>query len=178
MKSLKIISIAIFAMLFVSCGEQPTQPNYNKYLIQLDTNWIEVFDIDTIPINIGSYWSDNNLLEHEIIIKNEDDYKSLFIDAVKIAKQNNHIYWDTTYKEIAIDFNQRFIVSYGFAGADYGYTRKVFFNKDKKEYLYLLEIKFLSPNKPIKAFLENISIPVLAKEFKITFDTLRINFPY
>jgi hypothetical protein len=172
----------LFAVLMFSCDKStvnPTNcPGYNKLTIQNDSNWVEVFDIDTVDICFGpTYWIDQNKMDHNIIINSENEYKSIFDDAVTTSGKYFYLSkCDTVYKPTGVDFNNRFMIIYHLTSADVIFTRQIFKNKCFNEYLYLVSINRLSLNKIGKRFSENISLPKINTETKVVFDTIQVNF--
>ncbi len=174
-----IIILAMAVLLLVSCEkEQPTNlsATYDKYQIQNDSDWVEVTDIDTLNPCFGpAHWIRHN--NKYIIIKNENDYKTIFDeDVATFGKDFIIAKCDTVYKPTGVDFSTRFMISYKIATGDDEYTRKIFRNKFSNEYLYLVSITYLSSNKILRGWGESISLPIINSDIKVLFDTLHTNF--
>ena len=187
MKKVFVFFAASILMFLAACNESTVNNKknisnnniiYNKLTIQNDSNWVEVFDIDTLDICFGpTYWADQNKIDRNIIINKENEYKTIFDDAV--ATSGKYFYLtkcDTVYKSTGVDFNNRFIIIYGIGTGDDKFTRQIFKNKYSNEYLYLVSITRLSNNDILKGFFENISLPKINNETKVKFDTLHVNF--
>ena len=177
MKNIILATIVVMIATFTSCKmEQLIAVSYDKHTIQNDTNWVEVIDIDTINVCLSSYWSDKDLNNRNIIIKNEEEYKEIFEDAILTSGKNFLPYCDTVYKPTGIDFDKRFMIMYGITGADDKFTRQIFLNKSTSEYLYLISINRLSLSKVRRCWWEYISLPIVNGNAKVTFDTIHVNF--
>jgi len=176
-------------ILTVSCKqEQPTNLslNYDKYLVQNDSDCVEVTDIDTLDFCFGpSYRSSEFLNEPNTIynyksgqiLRSESEYKTIFDDAVaKNGKDFHYNKCDTIYKPTGVNFEKRFIVMHRFNGGDYGYERIIYKNKVNNEYLYLFKIRLLSNNEQLKGYWDYISLPLINNQASIKFDTILINF--
>jgi len=181
MKKLSILSLALFMLFAVGCkNEQPTLYSLpDKYTIQNDTNWVEVIDIDTVEVCFGpSYWNSKGMINHQIILNSENEYKAIFDDAVATTGREFHLTkCDTIYKPTGINFSERIMLLYRLSGGDYEFSRKIYYNKNLNEYLHLTTVKFLSYNEIMRVFNDNISLPKHNDNTKIVFDTLHINFP-
>ncbi len=174
-----IFILAIAVMLLVSCEkEQPTNfsATYDKYQIQNDSDWVEITDIDTLNSCLGpAYWIREN--NKYIIIKNENEYKTIFDDAVAtLGKDFIIAKCDTVYKPTGVDFSKRFIISYKIATGDVKFTRKIFKNKISKDYFYLVSITNFSSNEILRGWGESISLPIINSDINVVFDTLHTNF--
>lgn len=180
MKTFIIYLLTSFMMLIVSCKqEQPTQPNYDKYAIQLDTNWVEVFDIDTLHLCFGSsYWNLKGMVNHQLVLKSEEEYKTIFDEAVKISSKD--FKWqncDTIYKPTGIVFQKKILILYTQTSTPAFWNRKIFYNSKEDEYLYLLEIKLKSPYgypeyDVLESYNETLAMPRYSDKTKIKFDTI------
>ena len=178
MNRITIITLALLMLFAVSCKQEQATiySPINKYAIQDDTNWVEVTDIDTVNICLGSfYWNYKSMVSHSIIIKNENEYKAIFDDALATTRKDFLPYCDTVYKPTGVDFNNRFMIMYSISGGDSRFTRRIFYSKNLNEYLYLTTIEFRSGNEILRGFSENISLPKINEDTKIIFDTLNIN---
>ncbi len=181
MKKTAFIWLAFFMLFAVGCQkEQPTIYSLpDKYTIQEDTNWVEITDIDTVDVCFGpSYWNYKGMVDHQIILHSENEYKAIFDDAVATTGREFHLTnCDTTYKPTGVNFSERIMVLYSLTGGDYEFSRKIYYNKNLNKYLHLTTVKFLSYNKIMRGFFDNISLPRYNDSIKIVFDTLHINFP-
>jgi hypothetical protein len=187
MKKVFVFFGASILMLLAACNESTVTPkknisynniSYNKLTIQNDSNWVEVFDIDSIKLCFGPfYWDYKNQRDHNIIINSENEYKTIFDDAVATTGKDFHFTkCDTIYQPTDVDFNNRFMIIYNLTSADDKFTRQIFKNKCSNEYLYLVSINRLSLNKIGRSFIENISLPKISYDTKVVFDTLHVNF--
>lgn len=166
-------------MLFVSCGEQPTQPNYNKYAIQLDTNWIEVFDIDTVTFCANPFDFRNGL-----VLKNRTNCYDLF-EKLKSNKADAKYYpcSKVDFVPPSINFDERFLILYfTVINSKFSTNRKVYFNKELDEYTYILEISAkLSKDSVLtemgKSYVDKITLRKFTEKTKVNFDTI-MNIKY
>lgn len=176
-----IITFALVLMtILISCKEDnPTIPShYSKIQLEKDSNWIEIFDIDTIDLCFGtSYWSIKGMYEHIIVLKSEKEYKELFDDAVRLTKKDFYN-CDTNYKSTRIEFDKRFLILYSISSTPCTWIRKIYYNAKLDEYLYLLEKKYDHKKNTYEtlvsySYQENITLPYITKNTKILFQEIK-----
>jgi hypothetical protein len=162
-------------ILIVSCKqEQPTQVNYDKYAIQLDTNWVEVFDIDTVKICANPFDFRDGL-----VLKNNTDCYDLF-EKLKSNKADAKFYPCAKEEFVppSVDFDERFLLLYfTIINSTESTNRKVYYNKELDEYTYILEI--ISPypeNSHVTmmgiSYIDKISLRKFTEKTKVNFDTI------
>ncbi|HPI19219.1 MAG TPA: hypothetical protein PKY56_02515 [Candidatus Kapabacteria bacterium] len=186
MKVLKyLVSIAFLICLFACSEDSVTKfSNYNKTTIQSDSNWVEVTEIDTV-FDLCYHGSD---VLGGAVCRNIDDYRyyyNLVQNRIKEQKakmsqelrnQLGPCYKFDTLVPPAINFNNKDLILYGIKGlkGSAEFIRKIYFNKQTKEYLYLLKI-FLDPrNFVLSIYDEAIALPELDNINKIRFDTIMV----
>ena len=174
-----IIIFAIAVMLLVSCEkEQPTNlsATYDKYQIQNDSDWVEIFDIDTVNVCIHP-----EVYNGGKIANTEDKFYEYFKENLQYYKTTDSAKYPCffNYTSPEIDFVKRdLILFYAMTGMVKKTERFVYYNESLNEYLYLIKIytKY-SPN-TIRydrgdGFVDLVTIPKI-NNTKIVIDTLWI----
>lgn len=174
-----IFLLISFMILTVSCKqEQPTNLslNYDKYLVQNDSDWVEVTDIDTVKVCIS-----DKLYKNGIALTTEADYKSLFFETLKdddylwhIRNYPNKTSCTEEYQTPQIDFEKQTLVLYRapHGGGNPQFIRKIYRNSITNELLYLLETIINTQTMENSYFVESITIPRLNNGNQIKFDTI------
>jgi hypothetical protein len=175
MNKTMILLIISSLMFIISCKqEQPTQlsPKYDKNNIQNDTNWVEIFDIDTVKVCIR-----NEVYYAGKIAASEFQYKEYFDGNLKYIKAVDSIKYPCFFNYIRpnIDFGKRDILLYFLhtGGGFPIYKRHLYKNSQAKLYLYLLEVNKIKTTEENSFFDETIAIPKIEDGFNIKFDTLQ-----
>lgn len=185
MKKTLIFAIVSILMLMISCSDdQPTKVSnyvFDKRNIENDTNWIEIFDIDTV-FDICFHWED---VENGVICNSEDDYKHFYNisqERIKDLKQRlsqetrdklGPCYKYNDYFSPNIDFEQRDLIIYSTHAGMSEFERKLYYNQVENEYFYLVTINYIVDELTImKIFPEAITLPKLINNNKIKFDTI------
>jgi len=187
MKALKNLVSIVFLLCLFACTEDSITKfsNYNKGTIQSDSNWVEVTEIDTV---YDLCFAAEDVM-NGVVCRNLNDYKTYYdliqsrISTLKqrlSQEQRNEMGPCYKYDSLIppdIDFNTRDLILFGTNWGGFADTeRKLYYNSQTEEYLYLLTIYVNDPFSKILNWYEDaITIPKLTNIDKIRFDTVLVN---
>ena len=186
MKSLKYFVSIAFALCLFACTEDSATKfsDYNKVTIQSDPNWVEVAEIDTV---YDLCFSAEDVM-NGVVCRSLNDYKTyydLIQNRIRTTKeklsqeQRNEMGPCYKYDSLMppdIDFNNRDLILFGTNWGGFADTeRKLYYNSQTEEYLYLLKISFTDPLPEILNWHKDaFAIPKLTNIDKIRFDTVMV----
>jgi len=190
MKALKNLVSIVFLLCLFACTEDSVTKfsKYNKDTIQSDSNWVEVTEIDTI---YDLCFAAEDVL-NGVVCRTLNDYRTYY-DLIQSRistrkqklsqEQRNEMGPCYKYDSLIppdIDFNNRDLILYGMNSGFADYERKLYYNSQTEEYLYLLKISehyTIRDNDTMHHFAlmwyyDAITLPKLTRIDQIRFDTL------
>ena len=186
MKALKNLVSIVFLLCLFACTEDSVTKfsKYNKDTIQSDSNWVEVTQIDTV---YDLCFAAEDVM-NGVVCRNLNEYRTyydLIQNRIRTTKeklsqeQRNEMGPCYKYDSLIppdIDFNNRDLILFGTKWCGLADTeRKLYYNSQTEEYLYLLTISVNDRySKIINCYDDAITIPKLTNLDKIRFDTVMV----
>lgn len=186
MKSLKYFASIAFLFCLFACTEDSATKfsDYNKVTIQSDSNWVEVTQIDTV---YDLCFSAEDVM-NGVVCRTINDYRTyydLIQNRIRTTKEKlsqelrNEMGPCYKYDSLIppdIDFDNRDLILFGTNWGGFADTeRKLYYNSQTEEYIYLLTISVNDRySKILNWYDDAITIPKLTNIDKIRFDTVMV----